>query len=75
MNDLWALLWSKKGNGFHIEPLEQTAKSGMRFFDKNMTNDYLLIAVGTQDQVDLIADQRRPMLLEREVVKRLYGSD
>lgn len=75
MNELWALLWSKKSNGFHIEPLERTVKAGTRFFDENMTNDYLLIYVGTQEAVDQKADELRPLLLERDAVKRLYGSD
>ena len=76
MNDeIYALLWSKKSNGFHTEPLSRTAQSGMRFLQENMTNDYLLIAFGTEDEVDAKAEELRPLLIEREEVRRLYGSD
>ncbi|VTU34218.1 hypothetical protein [Variovorax sp. RA8] len=75
MNDeIYALLWSKKSNGFHTEPLSRTAQSGMRFFEGNMTNDYLLIAFGTDDEVSAKADELRPLLVERAEVRRLYDS-
>lgn len=70
--ELWALLWSKKANCFHVEPLERTAKSGQRFFDENMTNDYLLISFGTYDEVSARADELRPLTKERDEVRRLY---
>ena len=76
MNDeIYALLWSKKSNGFHTEPLSRTAQSGVRFLQENMTSDYLLITFGTEDEVDAKADELRPLLIEREEVRRLYGSD
>jgi hypothetical protein len=63
--EVWALLWSKSGNGFHVEPLEQTAKSGMRFLKANQKNDYLLIAYGTSDEVFARAEELRPICRER----------
>lgn len=75
MNEIYALLWSRKSNGFHIEPLSRSAESGMRFFQGNTTNDYLLIAFGTDDEVSAKADELRPLLVKREEVKRLYGDE
>lgn len=70
MNELWALLWSKKSNGFHIEPLEQAAKSGMRFFNEAIGNDYLLIAFGAADEMHAKADELRPVVIHRSKVIR-----
>lgn len=76
MNDeIHALLWSKKANAFHTEPLSRAAESGMRFYQGNMTNDYLLIAFGTDDEISAKADELRPLLVERAEVRRLYDSD
>ena len=66
-----ALLWSKKGNCFHIEPLTDTAKKGRTFFLTNSTNDYLVIAIGTRDECGAKADELRPVLREREEVRVL----
>ena len=77
MNDTekFALLWSKRGNCFHIEPLEVTAKNGRRFFAECKTNDYLLVFFGSLDACYVEADSLRPVLLEREEVRRLYGDE
>jgi len=72
MTELFALLWSKSQNCFHVEPLERTAQSGQRFFRGNLTNDYLLIGFGSEDDIDVMADKLRPLVIEREEVKRLY---
>ncbi len=74
MKETYALLWSRKSNGFHVEPLAQTAESGMRFFRANTSNDYLLIAFGTDDEVSAKADELRPLLVEREEVRQLRDS-
>lgn len=63
--ELWALLWSKSGNGFHVEPLERTAEAGMKFLKANQKNDYLLIAYGTSDEMFEKADELRPICIER----------
>lgn len=69
----YALLWSKRSNCFHIEPLEATVNNGMRFFTGNKTNDYLLIHVGSHEACSAKADELRPVLIERGEVRRLYG--
>lgn len=65
MNELWALLWSKKSNGFHMEMLDQTVKAGRKFFANNASDDYLLIGVGTYAEVDALADELRPTVIAR----------
>lgn len=75
MPEQFALLWSKKSNGFHVEPVSRTVESGMRFFLNNHVNDYLVIAVGSEEEVGDRADELRSVLIEREEVKRLYGTD
>lgn len=71
--DTYALLWSRRSNSFHVERLADTAKAGMRFFQGNRGNDYLLIAYGSREEVQALADQHRPVLVEREEVRRLYS--
>lgn len=75
MEEQFALLWSRKSNGFHIEPLARARQSGMRFFEQNTSNDYLLIAVGTSDECSAKADALRPVVIERNEVRRLYDTD
>lgn len=75
MDETYALLWSRKSNGFHIEPLSRTCEAGMRFFHQNQANDYLLLFVGTRDAVSEKADELRPIVHERQEVRRLYDPD
>lgn len=70
-----ALLWSKKSNCFHIEPLPATVNNGMRFFTSNKTNDYLVIHVGNRAECNAKADELRPVVIEREEVRRLFGGE
>lgn len=74
MEETYALLWSRKSNGFHIEPLSSTCEAGMRFFQSNQANDYLVLFVGTRDQVSDKADELRPVCIERQEVRRLYDA-
>lgn len=71
-DETWALLWSRSASCFHIEPLERTAAAGMNFFVVNQRNDYLLIALGTQEAVSAKADELRHVVEERAEVRRLY---
>ena len=73
--DTYALLWSRCSNCFHIEPLAETARSGMRFFYRDGRNDYLLLAVGTDEQMHRQAEALRPVLLERAEVRRLFSGE
>ena len=74
-NDTYALLWSKKSNCFHIEPLHDTVVKGLRFFRAQQTNDYLVIGIGTHDECSAKADELRPTLTERDAVRRLYEAE
>ena len=47
----------------------------MRFFLNNQESDYVVIAVGSDEEVANKADELRPVLFEREEIKRLYGTD
>lgn len=74
-NETYALLWSKKSNCFHIELLTDTARKGRTFFFNNSTNDYLVIAFGSHDECSAKADELRPVVREREEVRRLFDSE
>ncbi len=73
MSEPFALLWSRKSNGFHIEPLARACESGMRFFQGNIENDYLLLFTGSSDECSSKADELRRVCDERAVVRALYG--
>ncbi len=72
MDEIYALLWSRSSNCFHIEPLADTVSSGMRFFRKDARNDYLLIGYGPRDLMESKAEHLRPVITERAEVRRLY---
>lgn len=72
MDEIYALLWSRSSNCFHIEPLADTARSGMRFFRRDARNDYLLLAFGSCQEMQDRADELRPTITERAEVRRLY---
>ena len=74
-NDTYALLWSKKSNCFHIEPLHDTAAKGLRFFRAQQTNDYWVIGNGTHNDCSAMAAEVRPTLTERDAVRRLYEAE
>lgn len=71
--ETYSLLWSKKSNSFHLEPLQETIKAGMRFFNRDGTSDYLLIGVGTSDAMSARAESLRQILSERGEVRSLFG--
>lgn len=72
MDEMYALLWSRSSNCFHIEPLADTARNGMRFFIRDARNDYLLLAFGGCQEMQDRADELRATLTERAEVRRLY---
>lgn len=60
---LWALLWSKEQGFMHIEPLLKLAVSGFRqlwFEGAGPVNDYMLIAIGDREEIEIWADLVRP---------------
>lgn len=62
----YSLLWSKKSNCFHIEPLDDTVLKGVGFLYENQSNDYLLIGYGTREAMCMKAEHLRPILTERD---------
>ena len=73
MSEPFTLLWSRRSNSFHIEPMERTCKSGMRFFVNNVENDYLLLFTGSKDECVAKAEELRPIREERAIVRDLYS--
>lgn len=69
-NEIYCLLWSKKANQFHVEPLSKAAKSGMQFLLQAKTNDYLLVAYGSWSEMTSQADELRPILVQRDHERR-----
>ena len=72
MDEIYALLWSRSANCFHIELLADTARNGMRFFRRDARNDYLLLAFGSYQEMQARADELRPTITERAEVRRLF---
>jgi hypothetical protein len=69
----WSLVWSRKQNCFHIEPLQELLKKNKRaFFDGFALNDYHLICVGTRDQCEEFSRANRQILSERDGKCRIY---
>lgn len=66
---LHALLWSKSQNCFHVEELTETAAAAFGAFIGNSDlNDYHPIAIGTEEQVRMTANQFRYLLRERQQI-------
>lgn len=70
--ETYALLWSKKANCFHVEPITETVKKGREFFLANLANDYLLVDVGTHETVTSTAESLRHVVHNREAVRGSY---
>lgn len=69
-NNHKALLWSKRQNCFHIEPMAQLLHKNLTaFIHEAPLNDYHLIAHGTDEEVRQVADRLRPSLYERDEVR------
>lgn len=69
--DAYALLWSKRDNSFHVEPLTETVAKGRRFFLQNIANDYLVIGLGTYEETTQAAEALRPHMRARDNVSYL----
>lgn len=66
-NDLFALLWSRRQNALHVEPLERTLSLNRTAYrDNQPINDYHPIYVGTQDECLKTADAVRSTIASRE---------
>ena len=70
MNDqLYALLWSKRQNCFHVEPLIHTLKTNVTAFLRDSDlDDYHILFVGSKEQVYESSEKHRKVLIGRENV-------
>lgn len=61
----YVLEWSRKSNGFHIQPIEATLANNQKCFVNNTSHDYIVLMVGSHDACCAMADNHRPRLFER----------
>lgn len=72
----WVLEWSQHSNNLHIQPLASAIGfNRCRFvLDQPPPNDYVVLAVGTHDEVHRAADEIRKTIREREEARgRVYA--
>lgn len=65
MTKQYVLEWSKKSNGFHIQPLENTLANNQIRFINDTSHDWLILMIGTHDVITNMADHHRDRLIER----------
>ena len=63
----YVLEWSKKGNQFHIQPIETTLAKNQERFMANNSHDWMVIFIGERDACSRMADNWRGRLVDREV--------
>lgn len=68
----YVLEWSKKSNGFHVQPLANLLTKNQELFMADRSHDYILLMVGPFETVTKMAETHRHVLEERE--QRIAGS-
>lgn len=72
MTEQWALLWSKKQNAFHVEPVENwLSKNRVAYRDDGTLADYHPIVIGDRQTCEATADAARATLAAREELQPL----
>lgn len=67
MTDQWALLWSKRQNCLHIEPVaDWLSKNRVAYRDARTLMDYHPIYMGTKDMCHETADSVRSTIAARD---------
>lgn len=66
MSSQYVLEWSKKSNGFHIQPVETLLARNQKCFLNNTSHDYITLMVGTHEAVSKMADNQRDRLIARK---------
>lgn len=61
----YVLEWSKKSNGFHTQPIENTLANNQKCFMEDRSHDYIILMVGTLDACCAMADNHRDRLKDR----------
>ncbi len=59
------LLWSRRQNALHIEPVEQMLSSNREAYRDDRHGDYIAIAMGPKDQMHAAADACRQTMVAR----------
>lgn len=57
-----ALEWSKTSNDFHVQEVDRSTASNMAAFKDDRATKYVVIAIGTRDDMLALADELRPIL-------------
>jgi hypothetical protein len=64
---LWALLWSKRQNCLHIEPVDDwLSKNRTAYRDEGNLMDYHPIYIGDKETCHTTADSVRPTIIARD---------
>lgn len=71
MGDKWVLLWSQSQCAFHIEQVKDMAKANAAAFNEDRRMDYVVLHIGTRDEVDHLADHLRPTMRKRQEARAL----
>lgn len=59
------LEWSRKSNGFHIQPVETLLARNQGCFIENRSHDYIVLMVGSHEVCCAMADNHRDRLHDR----------
>lgn len=67
-SELYVLEWSQRANVFHVQPLEKTLQfnRGLYASNRETSNDYRTLIVGTYEECNAAADSARQTLIGRE---------
>lgn len=73
MTDLWALLWSKRQNCLHIEPVaDWLSKNRAAYRDECSLMDYHPIYIGDKEMCHITADSVRATISARDVSRKAF---
>lgn len=69
---LYVLEWSQSQNALHIQPLEKSMRAARERFSVNKAapNDFAIVFLGDEDEVNQMAEQIRPLLRSREALEK-----
>jgi hydrogenase maturation factor len=67
----WALLWSQRQNALHVEELALTMSKNRQAYTEDKAGDYVLLHIGTHDEVIAAAEVCHATLSNRAIEKGL----
>lgn len=71
MRDLWALLWSKRQNCLHIEPVDEwLSKNRSAYRDERDLMDYHPVYIGSKELCHATADSARQTITNRDKARQ-----